>query len=158
MARSNGKRSNTRDMATRGFRYHGIQYTPFSFTNFKVGDIVDININSCIHKGMPYKFYHGKTGKIFSIYKSSVGVKLKKKVRGKNIIKKINVKFGHFKKSICKFEFLNRIKSKEKVKHRSGLNQKYFFFQNKPYSKDKTFKYMFNTFKHIHPEPFHIII
>jgi large subunit ribosomal protein L21e len=26
---------------------------------YKVGDIVDIKANGAVHKGMPFKFYHG---------------------------------------------------------------------------------------------------
>ncbi len=29
---------------------------------YKIGQYVDIKVNGSIHKGMPHKFYHGRTG------------------------------------------------------------------------------------------------
>ena len=65
---------------------------------YKVGDYVDIKVlykmcmnfinipilcqvNGAVHKGMPYKFYHGRTGRVFNISKRSVGVEVSKQVR-----------------------------------------------------------------------------
>ena len=48
---------------------------------YKVGDIVDIKGNGAFHKGMPYKFYHGKTGRVFNVTKRAVGVIVNKQVR-----------------------------------------------------------------------------
>ena len=33
------------------------------------------------HKGMPHKFYHGKTGRVFNVTKRAVGVIVNKQVR-----------------------------------------------------------------------------
>jgi large subunit ribosomal protein L21e len=36
-------------------------------TTYRKGDIVDVVADGSIHKGMPHKFYHGKTGRVFDI-------------------------------------------------------------------------------------------
>ncbi|KAJ4128330.1 60S ribosomal protein L21A [Fusarium falciforme] len=48
---------------------------------YKVGDIVDIKANGSIQKGMPHKFYQGKTGVVYNVTKSSVGVIINKMTR-----------------------------------------------------------------------------
>ena len=47
---------------------------------YKVGDIVDVKANGSIHKGMPHKFYHGKTGVVYNVTKRAVGVVMNKRV------------------------------------------------------------------------------
>ena len=114
MTRSKGKRSNTRNINTRSYRRHGPEHISSYIQEFKIGDYVDIVINSSVHKGMPYKYYHGKTGKIFNISKSSIGVKIEKIVGNRKIIKKINIRIEHIRKSSSKIEFLDRIKKFKK--------------------------------------------
>lgn len=43
---------------------------------------MDIKCNPSIHKGMPFKFYHGRTGVVFNVTKTSVGVRVNKQVSG----------------------------------------------------------------------------
>ena len=42
---------------------------------------VSVQGNGAFQKGMPYKFYHGKTGRVFNVTKSAVGVIVNKQVR-----------------------------------------------------------------------------
>lgn len=98
MGRSNGKRSNTRNSYSRAFKKHGQEHSSTYIRTFKLGEYVDITANSSIQRGLPYKFYHGKTGKIFSITKSSAGVKVEKKVGNKKITKKAKYKIRTFNK------------------------------------------------------------
>jgi large subunit ribosomal protein L21e len=49
-------------------------------TNFNLGDYVDIRANGAIHKGMPYKYYHGRTGKVWNITPRAIGVVVNKRV------------------------------------------------------------------------------
>jgi len=159
MTRSKGKRSNTRSINTRAFKCRGPEHISSYIQTFKVGDFVDVAINSSIHKGMPYKFYHGKTGKIFNISKSSIGVKMQKIVGNRKIIKKINIKIEHLKKSRTKVEFLDRIKSKDK--NRSNLkfsNSLHTFFRQKPCFQIDNHWISFNRFKIIDPEPFCVVL
>lgn len=46
------------------------------------GDYVDIKCNPSIHKGMPFKYYHGRTGVVFNVTKTSLGVRVNKQARG----------------------------------------------------------------------------
>lgn len=74
----------------------------------KVGDYVDIFADPSIHKGMPHKGYHGRTGIIFNVTKSAVGVRVNKKVNGRIIEKRIHVRIEHVRKSKCQQEILRR--------------------------------------------------
>jgi ribosomal protein L21E len=51
----------------------------------QLGDYVDIKVNPSIHKGMPFKAFHGRTGVIFNVTKRAVGVRVNKQVRTKYI-------------------------------------------------------------------------
>lgn len=44
------------------------------------GDYVDIKVDSSIHKGMPFKHYHGRTGVVFNVTKRAIGVTVNKSV------------------------------------------------------------------------------
>ncbi|ANB12190.1 ribosomal 60S subunit protein L21B [Sugiyamaella lignohabitans] len=59
---------------------------------------------------MPHKFYHGKTGIVYNITKSSVGVIVQKVVGNRYIEKRVNLRVEHVKHSKCRQEFLNRVK------------------------------------------------
>ena len=50
----------------------------------QLGDYVDIKVNPSIHKGMPFKAFHGRTGVIFNVTKRAVGVRVNKQVRIQN--------------------------------------------------------------------------
>lgn len=80
---------------------------------YKVGDIVDIKANGSIQKGMPHKYYHGKTGIVYNVTKSAVGVIVNKVVGHRYIEKRVNLKIEHVKHSKCRQEFLNRVKENE---------------------------------------------
>jgi large subunit ribosomal protein L21e len=82
----------------------------------KVGDYVDIFADPGIHKGMPHKGYHGRTGIIFNITKSAVGVRVNKLVNGRIIEKRIHVRIEHVRKSKCQKEILSRKVANEAAK------------------------------------------
>ena len=46
------------------------------FSPPQTGDIVEVVANSMIHKGMPHKTYHGRTGIVFNVAKRAVGVEV----------------------------------------------------------------------------------
>jgi large subunit ribosomal protein L21e len=85
----------------------------------KVGDYVDIFADPSIHKGMPHKGYHGRTGIIFNVTKSAVGVRVNKKVNGRIIEKRIHVRIEHVRKSKCQQEILRRKKENEAAKEQA---------------------------------------
>jgi large subunit ribosomal protein L21e len=83
---------------------------------YKVGDIVDIKANGSIQKGMPHKYYHGKTGIVYNVTKSSVGVIVNKIVGHRYLEKRVNLRVEHVKHSACRQEFLNRVKANAQAK------------------------------------------
>merc|ERR1711964_828964 len=50
---------------------------------YKMGDYVDVVANSAQQKGMPHRFYHGRTGIVFNVTPSSIGVEVNKQVRSR---------------------------------------------------------------------------
>jgi large subunit ribosomal protein L21e len=114
--RARGVRRNTRDMFAKGFGNKGLPSMTTYMTPYKLGDYVDIVVNGAIHKGMPYRFYHGRTGKVWNITKSAIGVMVNKQVRGRIIAKRIHVRIEHVKQSRCTEEFKNRVAKNEKAK------------------------------------------
>ena len=68
--RSTGYRSGTRDLFSKKFRTKGGNQPLTTFLRrYKVGDIVDVVCDASQQKGMPHKFYHGRTGKVWNINK-----------------------------------------------------------------------------------------
>jgi large subunit ribosomal protein L21e len=58
----------------------------------------------------PYKVYHGKTGVVYNVTKSAVGVILYRQVGNRYIEKRINVRIEHVRHSRSRDEFLSRVK------------------------------------------------
>merc|ERR1712000_222628 len=80
MGHSAGLRAGTRYAFSRSFRQKGMIPLGTYMKTYRVGDIVDIKANGAVQKGMPYKVYHGKTGVVYNVTKSAVGVIIYKKV------------------------------------------------------------------------------
>ncbi|CUM68214.1 uncharacterized protein PRCAT00005935001 [Priceomyces carsonii] len=103
-------------MFQRDFKKHGAIALSTYLKTYKVGDIVDIKANGSIQKGMPHKYYQGKTGVVFNVTKSSVGVIVYKIVGNRYIEKRVNLRIEHVKHSACRQEFLNRVKENARLK------------------------------------------
>ena len=116
MPHSFGKRARTRHMFAKKFREHGPVKLSQYFMPVKVGDYVDIFANPSIHKGMPFKHYHGRTGIVFNVTKSAVGVRVNKYVNGRILEKRIHVRIEHIRKSKCQKEIIARVKANEEAK------------------------------------------
>ncbi|XP_055695581.1 60S ribosomal protein L21 [Lutzomyia longipalpis] len=114
MTNSKGYRRGTRDMFSRPFRKHGVIPLSTYLKVYKIGDIVDIKGNGAVQKGMPYKAYHGKTGRVFNVTGHALGVIVNKRVRHRIIPKRINVRIEHVSHSKCREDFLKRVKENEK--------------------------------------------
>ena len=74
---------------------------------------------------MPHKVYHGKTGVVYNVTKSAVGVIIYKKVGHRYIEKRVNVRIEHVKHSKCRQEFVDRVKAnaeKRKVAKAEGAH------------------------------------
>lgn len=116
MTNSKGYRRGTRDLFSRKFRKHGTIPLSTYMKVYKVGDIVDIKGNGAVQKGMPYKFYHGKTGRVFNVTPHALGIIVNKRLRGKIIPKRINVRIEHVTHSKCREDFLKRVKENERLR------------------------------------------
>ena len=81
MTNPKGYRRGTRYMFSRKFRTKGVTKLSTYMHCYKRGDIVDIKGDGAIQKGMPHKFYHGKTGRIFNVTPHAVGVEVNKQLR-----------------------------------------------------------------------------
>lgn len=42
---------------------------------------MDVKVDPSVHKGMPFKYYHGRTGVVFNVTKRAVGVRVNKEVQ-----------------------------------------------------------------------------
>jgi large subunit ribosomal protein L21e len=116
MSHSYGQRRRTRHKFRKGFKKTGAIHISRNLTNYRVGDHVDITVDGAIHKGMPYKYYHGRTGQVFNINQRAIGVIVNKQVRNRIIPKRIHVRVEHLKLSNCRAEFMERIKENDKKK------------------------------------------
>ncbi|KAH3833998.1 60S ribosomal protein L21-like [Dreissena polymorpha] len=110
MTNTKGYRRGTRYMFARAFRKHGVIPLSTYMKVYKRGDIVDVKGNGAIQKGMPFKDYHGKTGKVFNVTQHALGVIVNKRVGNRIIPKRINVRIEHVKHSNCRLDFLKRVK------------------------------------------------
>ena len=119
MPHHHGYRSKTRDLFSKPYKKHGIIPLQKVCAIYKRGDYVDIKIDGAVHKGMPHKFYHGKTGKVFDISPHSIGVTVNKVVRNKILKKRIHVRPEHLQISSCREDFLRRVHENE-LKKKSG--------------------------------------
>ncbi|KAG8415286.1 60S ribosomal protein L21A [Metarhizium acridum] len=122
MGHSYGKRAGTRYAFSRNFRQKGMIALNTYLKTYRVGDIVDIKVNGAVQKGMPYKVYHGKTGVVYNVTKSSVGVIIYKKVWHRYIEKRINVRVEHVQPSRSREDFLKRVKSNAEAKKKAAAD------------------------------------
>jgi len=122
MGHSRGLRSGTRYAFARDFKRKG--YIPLStyLKTYRVGDIVDVKVNGAVQKGMPYKVYHGKTGVVYNVAKSAIGVIIYKRVGNRYMEKRINVRIEHVAHSRSREEFINRVKENA-IKKRQAKEQ-----------------------------------
>lgn len=109
MGKSRGLRSGTRYAFSRDFKKHGVIPMSVYLKTYRVGDIVDIVGNGAA-KSLPHKWYHGKTGVVFNITKSSVGIIIQKPVGNRYIEKRLAVRVEHVRHSKCRLDFINRVK------------------------------------------------
>ena len=116
MTNTKGYRRGTRYMFSRRFRTKGVMPLSTYLKVYKRGDIVDIKGNGAVQKGMPHKSYHGRTGRVYNVTQHAVGVIVNKRVRGRIIPKRINVRVEHVKHSNCRLDFLNRVEDIESRK------------------------------------------
>ena len=132
MPSSFGIRARTRDLFAKPFKKHGA--APFSkyFINYKVGDYVDVIADGSIHKGMPHKYYHGKTGRVFNVTGNAIGVVINKGVNGRIIPKRICVRIEHIRKSRSREAFVERVRANDALKVQAKKDGKKIITKREP--------------------------
>ena len=116
MTNTKGYRRGTRYLFAREFKTNGVIPLSTYMKVYKRGDIVDIKGNGAIQKGMPHKFYHGKTGRVFNVTPHAVGVIVNKQVRNRIEQKRVNLRIEHVKHSNSRLDFLKRVEKLEILK------------------------------------------
>ncbi|CAK9304664.1 unnamed protein product [Gordionus sp. m RMFG-2023] len=116
MTNSKGYRRGTRYLFAKRFGKKGVEPLSTFLHVYKIGQYVDIKCNGAFHKGMPHKSYHGRTGKVFNVTQHALGVIVNKRVKGRILPKKINIRVEHVKHSDCRKDFLERLHRNEKLK------------------------------------------
>ena len=111
-----GLRARTRDLFCKAFRKHGTIPLSKYLVPYKKGDYVDIIADGSIQRGMPHKFYHGKTGRVFNVTTHAVGVVVNKRVGIRIIPKRIHVRVEHVRLSSSREAFRNRVRSNDAKK------------------------------------------
>lgn len=81
---------------------------------------------------MPYKAYHGKTGRVYNVTPHALGVIVNKRVRGKIIPKRINIRIEHVKHSKCREDFLKRVKENERLRHEAKEKKVHVTLKRQP--------------------------
>ena len=76
MPHSYGYRARTRKLFSKEFRTNGTIAMNKYMTPYKLGELVDLRGDGAVQKGMPHKFYHGKTGRVWNITKRAIGVEV----------------------------------------------------------------------------------
>ncbi|KAI5801379.1 putative 60S ribosomal protein L21-B [Peziza echinospora] len=132
MGHSGGLRSGTRYAFSRNFRQKGMINMSTYLTQYRVGDIVDIKANGAVQKGMPHKVYHGKTGVVYNVTKSAVGVIVYKVVGGRYLEKRVNIRVEHIRHSACRKAFVDRVKANAEKKRAAKLAGEHVFLKRQP--------------------------
>lgn len=120
MPSSFGYRARTRHLFRRKFREHGPIKLSTYMSTYHVGDIVDIVANSAEQRGMPHKFYHGRTGVVFNVAPRAVGVIVHKRVGNRLMEKRVNIRVEHVTHSKCRDDFLKRVKANEEARKKAA--------------------------------------
>ncbi|WFD49278.1 hypothetical protein GLX27_003958 [Malassezia furfur] len=116
MPHSYGYRARTRHMFAKQFKKHGQVQVSRYLRPFHSGDIVDIVADPGEQKGMPHKYYQGRTGVVYGVFPRAVGVIVYKTVGNRKIEKRVNLRVEHVRHSKCRDDFLNRVKTNAAAK------------------------------------------
>lgn len=81
---------------------------------------------------MPHKVYHGKTGVVYNVTKSAVGVIVYKMVGNRYLEKRVNLRIEHVKHSACRKEFVDRVKANAEKKKAAKANGEHVHLKRQP--------------------------
>ena len=114
--KASGKRARTRELYSKAFKTKGVPNLTRHLKIYRIGDIVDIKCDPSVQNGMPFKCYHGKTGRIWNVTPRAVGVFLNKKVGHRFVMKKLLIRSEHVQHSTSRDDFLARVKRNDAAK------------------------------------------
>ena len=81
---------------------------------------------------MPHRSAHGKTGVIYNVTKSAVGVIIYKRVGNRYIEKRLNIRVEHVSLSRSREEFINRVKENAGKKQKAKAEGTHMFLKRQP--------------------------
>jgi large subunit ribosomal protein L21e len=81
---------------------------------------------------MPHKVYHGKTGVIYNVTKSAVGVIVYKKVKHRYLEKRVNLRIEHISLSRSREEFVRRVKTNAELKKKAKTEGTHIHLKRQP--------------------------
>ncbi|RLN16827.1 hypothetical protein C2845_PM02G12280 [Panicum miliaceum] len=184
MPAGHGLRSRTRDLFARPFRKKG--YIPLTtyLRTYKIGDYVDVKVNGAVHKGMPHKFYHGRTGRVWNVTKRAIGVEINKQewtairfsfegctqilliksamyglvvVNGRIIRKRIHVRVEHVQPSRCTEEFRLRKAKNDQLKADAKARGEVISTKRQPLGPKPGFMVEGATIETVTPIPYDVV-
>ncbi|CAL1126342.1 unnamed protein product, partial [Cladocopium goreaui] len=129
---SKGYRHGTRDKYSKKYRTKGLPGLARYLVNFKRGDFVDIVADPSVQKGLPYSFYHGRTGIVFNVNRNALGVEVTKIVGNRQLRKRIHVRIEHVRKSRCNEAFRQRVKENDLKKQQAKKEGKSIVCKREP--------------------------
>jgi len=118
---SRGFRHGTRNKFSKAYRTKGLPSIGRYLTQFKRGDYVDIVVDPSVQKGMPYSFYHGRSGVVFNVNRNAIGVEVNKIIGNRQLRKRLHVRLEHLRKSRCNEDFQKRVKENDQKKRDAKL-------------------------------------
>ncbi|CAK9271432.1 unnamed protein product [Sphagnum jensenii] len=157
MPAGHGLRSRTRDLFSRPFRHKGYIHLTTYLRNYKIGDYVDIKVNGAVHKGMPHKFYHGRTGIVWNVTKRAVGVVINKQVGHRIIQKRLHVRIEHVQPSRCREDFLERRKMNDRLKAEAKARGEKVSTKRQPAGPKAGFVLDASTLRTVTPIPYDVV-
>ncbi|RWR75163.1 60S ribosomal protein L21-1 [Cinnamomum micranthum f. kanehirae] len=157
MPAGHGLRSRTRDLFSRPFRKKG--YIPLTtyLRTYRIGEFVDVKVNGAVHKGMPHKFYHGRTGKVWNVTKRAIGVEINKQVGNRIIKKRIHVRIEHVQPSRCAEDFRLRKVKNDQLKAEAKARGEVISTKRQPEGPKPGFMVEGATLETVTPIPYDVV-
>ncbi|MHA1905989.1 MAG: 50S ribosomal protein L21e [Candidatus Thorarchaeota archaeon] len=93
--KSHGFRARTRSLMSKRVRTRGLAPVSTVLVDYEVGDSVNIVIDPGVHKGMPHRRYHGRTG----VVKGKRGRGIEVDVKMGNAVKSLIIRPEHLRPS-----------------------------------------------------------
>lgn len=118
--RSKGYRRGTRHRFSKKFRQHGAPKPSIHTNAYRKGQFVEIYVDSSVQKGMPHKFYHGRTGKVFNVDPRSVGVLMQRQHGPRFYEKRITARIEHVRPSRCNEDFVARRAENDRIRREAA--------------------------------------